>query len=58
MKGKYIAYAVLVVTAMIGYNAFLVQRDQKMYDAYYGKQTPKEHYCQQQANWHPDCNVE
>ena len=35
MKGKYIAYAVLVVTAMIGYNAFLVQRDQKMYDAYY-----------------------
>ena len=58
MKGKYIAYGIVALVAIIGYNAFLVQRDQKMYDAYYGKQTPKEHYCQQQANWHPDCNVE
>jgi len=58
MKPKYIGYAVLVAVFMIGYNAFLVQRDQKMFDAYYGKQTPKEHYCQQQAHFHPDCNVE
>ena len=37
MKSKYIAYAVIVAIFMIGYNAFLVQRDQKMYDAYYCK---------------------
>jgi hypothetical protein len=35
MKLKYIAYAVLVAVMMIGYNAFLIQRDNKMFDAYY-----------------------
>ena len=35
MKPKYIAYSVLVVVAMIAYQAFLIQRDQRMYDAYY-----------------------
>lgn len=35
MKGKYIAYGIVALVAIIGYNAFLVQRDQKMYDAYY-----------------------
>jgi len=35
MKRKYITYGVLIMFAMIGYNAFLVQRDQKMFDAYY-----------------------
>ena len=27
---------------IIGWNLFLIQRDQKLYDAYYGKLTPKE----------------
>ena len=35
MKKKYIAYSVVAAIAIIGYNAFLIQRDQKMYDAYY-----------------------
>ena len=35
MKPKYIAYAVLTAVALIGYNVFLIQRDQRMYDAYY-----------------------
>lgn len=35
MKPKYIAYAVLTAVALIGYNVFLIQRDQKMYDSYY-----------------------
>jgi hypothetical protein len=35
MKTKYVVYGVLIVVMMIGYNAFLIQRDQKMYDAYY-----------------------
>ena len=35
MKPKYIAYATLTAVILIGYNVFLIQRDQKMYDAYY-----------------------
>ena len=35
MKPKYVVYGVLIAVMMIGYNAFLIQRDQKMYDAYY-----------------------
>ena len=35
MKSKYIAYAVLVAVMMIGYNAFLIQRDNKMFESYY-----------------------
>jgi len=35
MKPKYVVYGVLIAVMMIGYNAFLIQRDQKMYDSYY-----------------------
>jgi hypothetical protein len=35
MKKKYIAYAAVAAITIIGYNIFLIQRDQKMYDAYY-----------------------
>ena len=38
MNKKYIAYAVLVAVFMLGYNAFLIQRDQRMFDAYYSQQ--------------------
>ena len=55
---KYIATGVVFFIAFFGYNAFLAQRDQKMFDAYYGNLTPKEKFCQQQAGWHPDCNLE
>ena len=37
MKPKYIAYAILTAVVLIGYNVFLIQRDQRMYDAYYCK---------------------
>jgi len=45
------------VIAILVYLGFLAQRDQRMFDAY-DKLTPHERYCQQQAHWHPDCNVE
>ena len=35
MKPKYVFYAVLTAIVLIGYNVFLIQRDQRMYDAYY-----------------------
>jgi len=33
---RYIFTGVVFLIAFFGYNAFLVQRDQKLYDAYYG----------------------
>ena len=35
MTRKYLIYGILTVTVMIGYNAFLIQRDAKLFDAYY-----------------------
>ena len=43
---------------IVGWNLFLIQRDQKMFDAHHNNLTPKEQFCKQQAGWHPDCNVE
>lgn len=57
MKPKYFAYGMIAFLAVVGWNAFLIQRDAKLFEAY-NQPTPKERYCQQQAQWHPDCNVE
>jgi hypothetical protein len=57
MSKKHIAYIFLALSAIIGWNMFLIQRDQKLFEAY-NQATLKERYCQQQANWNPDCNVE
>lgn len=35
MSRKYIAVVVLGVLAMIGWNIFLIQRDERMFDAHY-----------------------
>lgn len=58
MNYKYIATFTLLFAAMMGWQAFLIVRDNKMFDAYYGNLTPKEQFCKQQAGWHPDCNIE
>jgi len=42
---------------IVGWNAFLIQRDQKLFEAYI-QPTPKEVYCSQLPQPHPDCNVE
>jgi len=36
IPSKYIATGVVFFIAFFGYNAFLAQRDQKLFDAYYG----------------------
>jgi len=73
MSQKYILYGVLVLGVIIGWNVFLIQRDQRLHDAYYRQQAvdrleyppsdridynPKEEYCASLKVWHPDCNVE
>ena len=35
MSRKYIVVVVLGVLAMIGWNIFLIQRDERMFDSYY-----------------------
>ena len=37
MTTKNLFYVFLVVATLVGYNAFLAQRDQKMFDAYFGQ---------------------
>jgi hypothetical protein len=50
-------YIVLAAGAILVYNVFLIQRDQKMFEGY-DKMTAKEHYCSQLKVWHPDCKLE
>ena len=38
MKPKYIAYSLIALGAIIGWNAFLIQRDDALYRAYYKQQ--------------------
>jgi predicted negative regulator of RcsB-dependent stress response len=38
MKRKYLTVFALGFLAMIGWNVFLIQRDERMYDAYYHNQ--------------------
>ena len=57
MSKKYIIATVVGAFMMIGWNVFIIQRDAQLFNSY-NQETPKEKYCKQQANWHPDCNVE
>jgi len=51
-------YIFLAVIAILGWNAFLIQRDRKMFDAYDKATTPHQEYCKQLKVWHPDCKIE
>jgi hypothetical protein len=68
MNPKVISYGLLAFFAVIGWNVFLIQRDKKMFDVY-EKRTAMERlkhpptsslktWCERQAGWHPDCNLE
>ena len=68
MNSKTITYVFLAFIAVLGWNAFLIKRDQKMFDAYdkqagierlkYPPSSSLKTWCERQAGWHPDCNVE
>jgi hypothetical protein len=44
MKSTTITYAIIGLIALIGYNAFLIKRDEKMFKKYYANQSE---YCRQ-----------
>jgi len=56
MKPVLILTAVIILL-MVAYLTFLAQRDQKLFEAY-NQPTPKEVYCSQLPQPHPDCTVE
>lgn len=68
MNSKTITYVFLAFIAVLGWNAFLIKRDQKMFDAYdkqagierlkYPPSSSLKTWCERQAGWHPDCNIE
>jgi len=73
MNRKYVITFALGFIAILGWNVFLIQRDDAMYKAYYRQQAienlkrppsnridynPKEEYCASLKVWHPDCKVE
>jgi len=50
MQLKYLATIIAGLFVIIGWNAFLIQRDTKMLNHH--------KYCEQLKTWHPDCKVE
>ena len=57
MKSTKITFIFLAFIAILGWNALAIQRDKKLFEAY-NQPTPKEVYCSQLPQPHPDCNVE
>lgn len=57
LPARYVVSFSLLIAAFFGYNAWLIQRDNQLFDAYYHK-TAKQQYCEQMKTRHHDCNVE
>jgi hypothetical protein len=73
MNRKYVIAGLIGFLSIIGWNVFLIQRDDNLYKSYYKQQamenlksspsseigySAKEKFCKSQAKWHSDCNVE
>ena len=68
MNSKTVTYVFLAFIAVLGWNAFLIKRDKKMFDAYdkavgierlkHPASDTLKTWCKRQAGLHPDCNVE
>jgi len=48
-------YVILGVGVIFGWNLFLIQRDNKMFDGYKNRQ---QQICEQIKSFHPDCHIE
>lgn len=65
MNSKTVTYVFLAFIAILGWNAFLIKRDQKMFDAYERQSTMErlkyppsnslKTWCERQIGGHPDC---
>lgn len=67
MNTRILAYGLIVFFVSIVWNIFLIQRDEKMFNAYekkaalqrlsYPPSNSLKTWCERQAGWHPDCNI-
>jgi len=48
-------YVILIVGVIFGWNVFLIQRDNKMFEGYKNRQ---QQICEQLKTFHPDCHIE
>lgn len=48
-------YVILAVGFIFGWNVFLIQRDNKMFEGYKNRQAQ---ICEQMKSFHPDCHIE
>lgn len=55
MKFNQITLIFLVFIGILGWNSFLIKRDDKLLKVYDYQRTKVE-FCSSQAGWHPDCN--
>ena len=55
MNPKYLSAGLIAFIAILGWNVFLVQRDDRLFKAYY-HQTAQEQHCNQNASA-ATCNV-
>lgn len=54
LPARYVATFTLLVIAMFGWNAFLIVRDNKMFEGYKQRQAQ---VCAQMKSFHPDCQT-
>lgn len=52
---KYYLFFTLAFGAVLGWNVFLIQRDNKMFEGYKNRQ---QQICEQMKSFHPDCHIE
>jgi len=57
LSPRYIVFFIALLGLMLGWNAFIIQRDQKLFKLYY-HESAKEQYCASLKTWHPDCKIE
>lgn len=55
MTTKYFLFFLLAILGMVSYNVFLIERDRKMFDTYYGGSTAAKRACAEMKSFHPDC---
>ena len=55
MKSNQITFVFLGIIGILGWNAWAIQRDDKMFDAYKNRH---QQICEQMKSFHPDCHIE
>ena len=66
MKSSHVTFIFITLIGLLGWNVFLAQRDQQLYDSFDAHQehrvsntlNPHEQVCSSIKVWHPDCKIE